>query len=181
VARKVLVTMGGSDPDNVTLKVIQALQQVDLDGLEAIVVVGGSNPHYEELQSAVQDARSSIRLESNVTNMPELMAWADVAISAGGSTCWEIAFMGLPSLVLVLSENQQRIATGLDQAGVVLNVGWYTEASIVQVTKTLVALLEDRGLRWRMGQQGRELVDGLGSGRTVKFLQTLSYSALERN
>jgi spore coat polysaccharide biosynthesis predicted glycosyltransferase SpsG len=181
VARKVLVTMGGSDPDNVTLKVIQALQQVDMDGLEAIVVVGGSNPNHEELQAAVQDSRFPIRLESNVTHMPELMAWADVAVSAGGSTCWEIAFMGLPSLVLVLSENQQGIATGLDEAGVVLNVGWYTKASIAQVTKTLVVLLEDRGLRRRMGLQGRELVDGLGSERAVKFLQTLSYSTLESN
>jgi UDP-2,4-diacetamido-2,4,6-trideoxy-beta-L-altropyranose hydrolase len=181
VARKVLVTMGGSDPDNVTLKVIQALQQVDMDGLEAIVVVGGSNPNHEELQAAVQDSRFPIRLESNVTDMPELMAWADVAVSAGGSTCWEIAFMGLPSLVLVLSENQQGIATGLDEAGVVLNVGWYTKASIAQVTKTLVVLLEDRGLRRRMGLQGRELVDGLGSERAVKFLQTLSYSTLESN
>ena len=181
VARKVLVTMGGSDPDNVTLKVIQALQQVDIDGLEVIVVVGGSNPHYEELRSAVQDSCFPIRLESNVTDMPALMAWADVAISAGGSTCWEIAFMGLPSLVLVLSENQQRIATGLDEAGIALNVGWCTEASIAQVTKTLVVLLEDRGLRWRMGQQGKELMDGLGSGRTMKFLQTLSYSTLESN
>jgi spore coat polysaccharide biosynthesis predicted glycosyltransferase SpsG len=113
--------------------------------------------------------------------MTELMAWADVAVSAGGSTCWEIAFMGLPSLVLVLSENQQGIATGLDEAGVVLNVGWYTKASIAQVTKTLVVLLEDRGLRRRMGLQGRELVDGLGSERAVKFLQTLSYSTLESN
>jgi len=110
VARKVLVTMGGSDPDNVTLKVIQALQQVDVDGLETIVVVGGGNPHYEELQSSVQESRFPVLLESNVTNMPELMAWADVAVSAGGSTSWELAFMGVPALVLILANNQRSIA-----------------------------------------------------------------------
>jgi len=115
VARKVLVTMGGSDPDNVTLKVIQALHQVDMDGLEAIVVVGGSNPNYEELQSAVQDSRFPIRLESNVTNMPERMAWADVAVSAGGSTSWELAFMGVPILNLILAENQQQASTTLSR------------------------------------------------------------------
>ena len=100
VARKVLVTLGGGDPDNVTLKVIQALAQVEIEGLEAVVVVGAANPHLQELQAVVKDLPFPIRLESNVTNMPELMAWADVAITAGGSTCWESAFMGLPALRL---------------------------------------------------------------------------------
>ena len=45
-ARNILVTMGGSDPDNVTLKVIRALQQIEFDDLQFIIVVGGSNPHY---------------------------------------------------------------------------------------------------------------------------------------
>ncbi len=181
VARKVLVTLGGGDPDNQTLKVVRALQHVDVDGLEAVVVVGASNPHFRELQSVAGNSPFAIRLVQNVTNMPELMAWADVAVSAGGSTCWELAFMGLPTLMLVLAENQQGIATGLDEAGVALNLGWYTEASIAQVANTLVGLLEDRDLRRRMSQGGRELVDGLGSERVVRFLQTQSYSNLASN
>jgi UDP-2,4-diacetamido-2,4,6-trideoxy-beta-L-altropyranose hydrolase len=178
VARKVLVTLGGGDPDGQTLKVIRALQQVDVDGLEAVVVVGASNPHLRELQSAVRNLQFAIRLVQNVTNMPELMAWADMGVSAGGSTCWEMAFMGLPTVVLVLAENQQGIAAGLGEAGVVLNLGWYTEASIAQVANTLVGLLEDRGSRRQMSQRGRELVDGLGSERVVKLLQTQSHSNL---
>ncbi|WP_084568720.1 UDP-2,4-diacetamido-2,4,6-trideoxy-beta-L-altropyranose hydrolase [Chloroflexus sp. Y-396-1] len=167
VARKVLVTMGGSDPDNVTLKVIQALQQVDLDGLEAIVVVGGSNPHYEELQSAVQDARSSIRLESNVTNMPELMAWADVAISGGGSTSWELAFMGVPTLTLILASNQRSIAEHLDTMGVVVNLGWYIDVSSMKMAQILTQLLRDPKTRAKMSQCGRQLVDGEGAARVL--------------
>ena len=178
VAHKVLVTLGGGDPDNQTLKVIRALQRMDVDGLEAVVVVGASNPHFRELQSAVRNLQFAIRLVQNVTNMPELMAWADVAVSAGGSTCWELAFMGLPTVVLVLAENQQGIAAGLGEAGVVLNLGWYAEASIAQVANTLAGLLEDRGLRRQMSQQGRELVDGLGSERVGEFLRTQSHSNL---
>ena len=48
-------------------------------------------------------------------NMPELMARADVAVSAGGSTCWEVAFMGLPFLIVVLAENQEHIAKELEK------------------------------------------------------------------
>jgi UDP-2,4-diacetamido-2,4,6-trideoxy-beta-L-altropyranose hydrolase len=112
VARKVLVTLGGSDPDNVTFQVIQALQRVKVDGLEVVVAVGGNNPNDEAIQSAIQGSRSPIRMEKNVTNMPELMAWAEVAVSAAGSTSWELAFMGLPSMILILAENQERAARG---------------------------------------------------------------------
>jgi len=171
VARKVLVTMGGSDPDNVTLKVIQALQQVDLDGLEAIVVVGGSNPHYEELQSAVQDARSSIRLESNVTNMPELMAWADVAISGGGSTSWELAFMGVPALILILASNQRPIAERLDAVGVAVNLGWYEDVSPTETAQVVMRLLGAPGTRAEISQRGRQLVDGEGAARVLMYLR----------
>lgn len=81
-ARKILVTLGGSDPDNVTLIMIQALQQLPDDDWTAIVLVGGQNPHYQELATAVvNDPR--LQLRQNATNMPELMAWADIAISAG--------------------------------------------------------------------------------------------------
>jgi spore coat polysaccharide biosynthesis predicted glycosyltransferase SpsG len=82
IARKLLVTFGGSDPDNVTLKVIQALEWLNRDDLEVIVVIGGSNPHYEILQKEATDSSLAISLQQNVSNMPELMAWADLAILA---------------------------------------------------------------------------------------------------
>ncbi|NEO10451.1 UDP-2,4-diacetamido-2,4,6-trideoxy-beta-L-altropyranose hydrolase, partial [Moorena sp. SIO3I8] len=141
VARKVLVTLGGADPDNVTLKVIQALQQVKVKGLEAVVVVGGSNPHYQQLQAAVHDSGAAIALKYNVTNMPELMAWADIAIAAGGSTCWELAFMGLPSVIIILADNQRAIAEKLDGIGVAVNLGWHEEVLVAHIIQTLTELL----------------------------------------
>jgi UDP-2,4-diacetamido-2,4,6-trideoxy-beta-L-altropyranose hydrolase len=170
VARKVLVTMGGSDPDNVTLKVVQALQQVDMDGLEATVVVGGSNPHYEELQSAVQDSRFPIRLESNVVDMPELMAWADVAVSAGGSTSWELAFMGVPTLVVILASNQRPIAERLDAVGVAINLGWCADVSPPEMARVFMELMRTLTTRTQMAQRGQELVDGEGAARVLMYL-----------
>lgn len=171
VARKVLVTLGGSDPDNVTLKVIQGLQRVDVPGLEAVVVVGGSNPHYEQLQAAVDASQFPISLERNVTNMPELMAWADVAITAGGSTTWELAFMGLPSLVLVLADNQRAIAEKLGKVGVAVNLGWHTNALAAEITQLIKRLLMSSGIRAEMSRHGQELIDGEGTARVLMHLQ----------
>lgn len=171
VAQKVLVTLGGSDPDNVTLKVIQGLQRVDVLGLEAVVVVGGSNPHYEQLQAVVEMSQLPISLERNVTNMPELMAWADVAISAGGSTTWELAFMGLPSLILVLADNQRAIAKKLGEMGVAVNLGWHTNVSGAEIAQPMKQLLVSSGIRAEMSRQGQELIDGEGTARVLMHLQ----------
>lgn len=167
VARKVLVTLGGGDPENVTLKVIQALRRVAVDGLEAVVLVGGSNPYYGELRSAVRHLPFAIRLERNVTNMPELMAWADVAVSAGGSTCWELAFMGLPNLALILADNQHPITERLGEIGVAVNLGWPQNLSAVEIAKAITKLLIAPGTRAEMARRGRELVDGEGAARVA--------------
>src|SRR5205814_745091 len=98
----ILVTLGGSDPHHVTGKVLQALELVSVSGLEVIVLVGGVNPHFSDLKTIVKTSSFKIQLIRNTHQMPQYMAWADLAISAGGTTCWEIACMGLPNIILVL-------------------------------------------------------------------------------
>lgn len=173
VARKVLVTLGGGDPGNETLKVIHALQQASVDGLEVVVVVGPSNPHFRKLQSAVHNSRCVVRLAQNVTDISELMAWADLAVSAGGSTCWEMAFMGLPGVILVLAENQRKVAASLDDLGVFMNLGQHTGVSVPDLAGALEMLICDPARRRAMYQIGRELVDGDGADRVVSNMGQL--------
>jgi len=170
VARRVLVTLGGSDPGNYTLKVIKALQKVDISGLEATVVIGASNPHADVLKKALGQSCIPIRLIQNARNMPELMAWADVAISGSGSTCWELAFMGVPSLVLILAENQRPIAEGLAKVGAVMSFGWFKHVSIADITSTLSHLLSDKKRRAQMIQCAQRLVGGNGVLNILKEL-----------
>jgi UDP-2,4-diacetamido-2,4,6-trideoxy-beta-L-altropyranose hydrolase len=171
VARKVLVTLGGANPDNQTLKVIHALQQMDIDGLEAMIVIGAWNSHFRELETVIANSRFPIRLIQNAPNMPVLMAWADVAVSAGGTTCWELAFMGLPNVLMVLAENQRRIADGLSEAGVVLNLGWFEQLLDDRIAEKLSSLLGDRDRRQKMSRDARCLVDSAGSERVVLALK----------
>jgi UDP-2,4-diacetamido-2,4,6-trideoxy-beta-L-altropyranose hydrolase len=170
VARKVLVTLGGSDPDNVTFKVTQALQGLDLQELEVIVVVGDSNPRYEILLELVRSSPLNVTLKQNATNMPELMAWADIAIAGGGSTCWELAFMGLPSLILILAENQQAIAKTLEKMQISICLGWHSNLSSKDITSRTHELLISESKQKEMFNLSKKLVDGGGASRTVKIL-----------
>ncbi|MDB9312962.1 UDP-2,4-diacetamido-2,4,6-trideoxy-beta-L-altropyranose hydrolase [Spirulina sp. CS-785/01] len=170
VARKILVSLGGGDPENVTLKVMQALSAVQVEGLEVVVVVGGSNPHYSQLADVAKQSCFPMMLKRNVTNMPELMAWADVAVAAGGSTNWELAFMGLPSIILTVAENQSAIAQQLGKMGITISLGWYHQQTVHQLTNTVAELLPALEQRQQMSIRGRKLVDGLGSQRVVEVI-----------
>ena len=170
VARKVLITMGGSDPDNVTLKVIRALDQIEAPGLEVTVIVGGGNPHFTEIEAAAQISRHQIKVERNVSDMPTLMAWADVAVTAGGSTCYELAFMGVPALIIVLAENQQPGAAALAEAGIAWNFGWHSHVEALVLAVSLNQIFGDAATRTMMAQCGQALIDGHGSVRIVAEL-----------
>ena len=171
IAHRVLITLGGSDPENATLAALGALSQLNDPRLQARVVVGPGNPHYRELCDEASRAPFDLRLECNTPDMPELMAWADVAISAAGSTCWELAGMGVPHLVLVLADNQLGIAEALDRVHGDVNLGWFHSDSEQQVAESLTALMYDQPRRQRMIERGRQLIDGHGARRVVQVLQ----------
>ena len=170
IARNLLVTLGGSDPDNVTLKVLQALELVQTVPIRAVVVVGGGNPHRQELQAAAQQAPFPVTLKYNVADMPELMASVDMAISAGGVTCGEMAFMQLPALVLAVADNQRREVERLGQQRVAESLDWHKTLEPEHLAERCTALLSDTPRRECMGRRGRELIDGDGAARTVAKL-----------
>jgi UDP-2,4-diacetamido-2,4,6-trideoxy-beta-L-altropyranose hydrolase len=168
VARKVLVTLGGADPDSVTLKVIDALGLVPVMGVEAIVVVGGSNPHLDSLKDAARRSPVSIDLQLNVTDMASLMRWADVAVAAGGTTSWERAAIGLPGLTLVLAENQQQVAVECATRGLSENLGWHSDITPVVLAERLERLIRDSAARRNMATRGRSTADGCGAKRLLR-------------
>ena len=85
VARRVLVTMGGSDPENVTLKVVQALIELAAEGVEVRVVAGSGYRHLDQLRACTGKMRGRVWVEENPAEMAPLMAWADIAVSAAGA------------------------------------------------------------------------------------------------
>lgn len=170
VGKKVLVTLGGSDPDNVTLKVLKSLTGLQL---HAKVVIGGGNPHLSGIEEFIQsNVGGATVIESvvNAMNMPELMAWADIAVAAAGSTCWELAFMGLPSFALILAENQRAIGYELQKHGISIVIDSKTQALTSEVALKMPDLQCDLALRSGVAGKGQALIDGLGVSRLVTLL-----------
>ena len=171
IARKVLVTIGGGDPKNHTLKVIKAFQRIDAPGLEAIVVIGAINPHADELEAAIRQSRIPIRLIRNATNMPELMTWSDVAISTAGTTAWELAFMGVPAALCIQADNQRKVAEELSLASTAVSLGRTHRIGIPELVENLEALLRDSKRRRSMVERIKVLVDGEGVNRVMMHIK----------
>jgi UDP-2,4-diacetamido-2,4,6-trideoxy-beta-L-altropyranose hydrolase len=166
--KQLLITMGGIDSRNITSRVLTALNTCKLpNDLKITVIMGGAAPWLEQVkQQAQQMVNTEVKVD--VTNMAEIMANSDLAIGASGSTSWERCCLGLPSLIMVLAENQRKIAEVLQDVGAALIVQLENhinlESSFMSMTKEHLKHMSESCLR---------SVDGLGAARTVQQLLSM--------
>ena len=170
-AKKVLVTLGGGDPDNVTLKVVKGLNGLSMPDLSVKIIVGMTNPNRESIVNVTGSSSYDAEVLSGVPDMTGLFDWADVAISAGGSTCWELCYMGVPALVVVIADNQREIAEHLGKAGAVVNLGWHELLQSNDITHELSKLLASAERREYQTNIAMSLVDGKGAERVVAAIR----------
>jgi UDP-2,4-diacetamido-2,4,6-trideoxy-beta-L-altropyranose hydrolase len=168
-ANQLLVTMGGSDPDNLTAVVIQVLSGITIDGLHATVIAGGSNPHFESLRHAASNS-SAVRLQASASNMPELMAHADLAIIAGGGTLWELLYMSCPVMSFSRNPVQSRILKDLHDRGAVHHLGDPRQVRPANLARTITELAASSERRGAMAKAGRWEVDGEGARRVCEIM-----------
>jgi UDP-2,4-diacetamido-2,4,6-trideoxy-beta-L-altropyranose hydrolase len=170
---RLLVMMGGSDQANVTATVIEGLRRAAIAELDVTVLVGGSNPHFSELHALAASSGLKIQLLRDASNVGEIMAAADIAISAAGSTCWELCLLGLPSLLIDVADNQSEVAKALHQRGCAVHIGDHAVSAEI-VSKKLKWLAENHELRQSLARRSRELVDGKGATRVISILRGAS-------
>ena len=166
----ILVTMGGVDADNATGAVLDALKKSDLPKMCRIsVVMGAQAPWLEEVKARAATMSCQTEVLSGISNMAEVMASADLAIGAAGSTSWERCCLGLPSLTVVLADNQKLIAEALSQTGSAVALPL---ASIEQdLPEVITRLHKQPGTLKTMSQAAAEVTDGQGVQKVMEWLQ----------
>jgi UDP-2,4-diacetamido-2,4,6-trideoxy-beta-L-altropyranose hydrolase len=168
--KRILLTIGGSDPKDLTPRLLSPLAELRLPELQIRVVVGGSAKNLDVVAKMAAKFSGRIEVVSNVSNMAELMAWADLAVAGAGTTCWEMCLLGLPAIVFVIAENQRSVAEHLAKIGAAIDGGDVESADISSLGRITGELLEDHDHRRRMSRAGSQLVDGLGGERVRAVL-----------
>ena len=169
-SENILVTMGGTDPDNTTLKIIKALNLLTDITLNIKIILGPSNRHHESIGNEAAVSRHRCRIISNALNMPELILWSDLAVSAGGSTAWELLYLKTPALFLINSENQKRLVEQIASANAGINAGLHDGIHIKDIARKIGTLIHDQALRDKIICNTNRLVDGKGRERIVRSL-----------
>lgn len=163
---RVVVTMGGADPSNHTGAALEALAAAHAaqPGFTVTAVVGAANPNLATLRAQVAALPLPVELAVAPEDMPGLLAGADLAISAAGSTLWELAYLGVPTVAVVIADNQRAAASALAARGAVA----LAEEERLEVP--MKRLLAEHRERDSVAATGRMLVDGQGAARVVAAL-----------
>lgn len=166
-----LVTMGGSDPGHTTLKVLNALKNVDYS-FTVNVVVGPANTSAGEI-SELAAQLNDCHVYNAVRDMSELIEKADLAISAAGTTLWEFAYSGLPTIAISIADNQDPLAAGVANFGGGLNLGKASMLKQDEIVRALVSLPGDQASLQEMSQNMMARVDGKGVQRVASRIEAL--------
>lgn len=166
--RHLLITMGGVDKDDATSHILDALDDCALPpDLRITAVLGAHSPWLAKVRERAARMRAPTQVRVDVRDMARLMADSDLAIGAAGGTSWERCCLGLPTIQLVLAENQMECAEGFIRAGAVIGI-----SSTIRVREELPALIDqlDPNQLRHMSKQSAQICDGRGVSALIQYL-----------
>jgi len=154
--KNLLITMGGVDVKNHTEDVLIKLNRCALkEDINVTIVLGSNYPHLQSLKMRAERSKYAVKIKCDVENMAEIMANSDIAIGAAGTTSWERCCMGLPTIQIVLAENQKFLANRLSKINAAL---------IVNEANSLESLINDAS-KWMqdVSVSSARITDGTGT------------------
>jgi len=172
---RLLISMGGADPHNLTSQALQAAATLNTPELAVDVVIGAANPYVNEIKEIAHNLPYAA-IHHPARNMAALMAGADLCIGTSGSTTWERCCLGLPNLFIAAGDNELEIARSAETAGIGKFLGRHDEVWPEMIADELRALFNRPDLIRSWSATGAALVDGQGAERVcravIEFIPT---------
>lgn len=169
--QRILVSMGLTDVGGITSRVVELIRRRATDaGLD--IVLGAGAPSLPGL-TKVARRDSRLLLHVDTPHMARLTAEADIGVGAPGSTTWERCILGLPSVLVVLADNQRPAARAMADREAALVVDVADPEFDKSFDRALWNLLRDAELRRDLARKSSEICDGLGAGRTAEIFLAL--------
>lgn len=168
--KRLLINLGGVDKDNITSQILEMMKSFTfIDEFEITVVLGASCPWKNEVEAIAQDLPGKSSVLVNVKNIASIMAESDLAIGAAGATAWERCCLGLPSIMLVIANNQHLVAQSLSAVGAAVVIDDLSKVRL-RLGRILFSFREDKDKLRLMSCRSSELVDGSGVQRVISAI-----------
>lgn len=169
----ILITMGGIDHYDLSSRIIPILEEIDPKIIVNIVI----GPYYEnvpQIRRRAEKSKLTINLLENISDLYPLIIKSDLAVTAGGSTTYELAATGTPAVGIALWDNQLANIDCLNKNGALLPLYYHKEIEFEDVLKaSLRRLFKDTRLRLSMVKLARTAVDGFGAKRISEEITRL--------
>lgn len=162
--KNIMITMGGSDPVEFTRLIIEWIKDLNFN---FHVIIG---PSFKEPDYFKNICSDNIKFYFS-PKMTDVMAKCDLAVSASGSSIYELLASGVPCLSTIIAENQFNISRKLEEINIAENLGWYYNLNKCDFKNSISALCNNYELRKQRSIDGQKFVDGLGAGRIAHFLE----------
>lgn len=171
-ARRLLVSVGGSDPLNLTGKILRAIRQVTRGDLTTRVFIGAgfTEQGKYDIASAIEGDRCSFELSDHDTDMAEAMLWTDLMVTGDGLTKYEAAVTGTPNIIVENLPSRLSSGLGFERRGIAAFVANVTQLKVNTISKKISDLLADVGTRQTMSKQGKALLDTKGLDRIMAHI-----------
>lgn len=167
--RRILIFFGGSDQSNETTRALDAVRQLKRPDVSLDIVVGVTNPHREQIQNLCNTLPNT-KYYCQVNNISELMMAADLSIGAGGSTSWERCFLGLPTLIVAIADNQIEPSICLSESGGAWYCGKTGEVTATTLEQRIRHLLNDPSAVVQASTACSSVVDNAGSDKIFRSM-----------
>lgn len=167
--QNVLITTGGGDVDNIAGTLLKTIYR---EGICFHLVTGRYNPHLEQLKQMEQEM-PGVMIHHDVSDMAGLMAKCDMAVTAGGTTIYELATVGVPFLCFSYAENQEALTEYIGKNQIAGFLGAYhldKEMVLEKLESSFEELVKNRPLREIFSRKEREMIDGKGAKRLAEKL-----------
>jgi len=169
--RSILVSLGLTDVGGITAQAVEAVLATGCDA-RILAVVGSAAPSLPRLRE-LSLLHANLWVDVDVKAMAPVVGEADLALGAGGSSTWERCCLGLPTITLVLADNQMDMAARLQAQGVTQTLDARLPGFADQLVPALQGLVKDSAARRAMSAKASQLCDGLGAERTARKILSL--------
>jgi len=172
---QILVTFGGSDMANVTPKILKMLKEQYPD-FEKRVIIGKGFSNIKEIK-AEADKKTVLIYYPDAKKMKQEMLEADICISGGGQTLYELLSFGVPTIAVCCAQNQRLNLECFERIGFIENIGWHRDPNLLTSLNLALVRLSSPGERLKRSRKGRGLIDGKGASRLASAL--IKFSGLK--
>lgn len=170
IACNICITCGGSDPQNITYKILRSISEMDSLKIKIKVIIGPNfyEEHTEKIRRLISDKLDKVEIINSPESIKNYIEWSDITIATSGLTKYEILSMGTPSIIIPFDKKQFLLNKESSETGAFITIK--SDKISSNLGKELCSMIEDKERRNNMSKKASILIDGKGADRIINHL-----------